>query len=129
MNLEMRILDNAKDISKGIFHGRNLNPLADVLNFLLNGGSEFDYSFERGFRVFDAPRGDRPVGFVRGITAARLYTEFVASHIETSVKRLVEIWLHAEQFAIPGFAFFNVVNVISRSAQTKRHTYLPRIHV
>src|SRR5207244_363623 len=86
---------------------------------------ELDDSFERGFRILDTPISHRSVSFVRCITAAGLQTEFVASHIETNVKRLVEIRLHAEQFAIPGFAFFDIVNMISRSAQAKKHIFLP----
>src|SRR5437588_6272873 len=121
----MRILNNAKDISKRIFHRRNLNPFADILHFLMNGRAELDDSFEGGFRIFDTPISHRSVGFVRCITASRLQTKFVTGHIETNVKRLVEIRFQAEQFAIPGFTFFDIVNPISRSAQTNKHVFLP----
>ena len=48
----MRIFNDAEDVSEGILDGRDFDSLANVLDFLVNGGAQFDNPLECGFGVF-----------------------------------------------------------------------------
>src|SRR5436305_12512173 len=106
----MRVFDDPEHITERIFDGRYFDPSTDVLHWFMNGRAKLDDSLESSRCICDTPISDRTVGFVRLVAATRLQTQLISGNIESNVKRLVEIRLYAEHFAVPGFALVDVVD-------------------
>src|SRR5712692_11231055 len=124
LNLKMRIFDNAEHVPEGILDASHSDPFANILHCFMHGRAELDDSLECGVRVFDSPVSNGAVGSVRDVSVSRLQAKLVAGDIEPDIERLVEVWFCAEHFAVPGLAFFDVVNVIDCCSETEKHVPL-----
>ena len=98
-----------------IEHGGDADSLAHVLDRLMLGGTGVEQGVERAFDVRHAPVGHRAF-FLGIVRVGRGEAELVTAHVETDVKRLVEIRREAKLGAPPCFGFIQIRDVINLGA-------------
>ena len=58
----------------------------------------------------------------------RVEAEFIATHVKSDIKRLVEIWLYAEHVRPPGFIRLQIARRIDKRAKTEEFHRVIIIH-
>jgi hypothetical protein len=67
-------------------------------------------------RIFNSPVSNCAIGFRGAACFCRLQAKFVTTDVEADIESLIEIRLDPKRLGVPGFAFFNIVNVIDCGA-------------
>src|SRR5262249_35668137 len=116
--LEVRILDDAEEVTERIAHGGDLDAAADILDRLLNDGAQSREPRQLGRGVGNAPKHLHAGGArLRRGDQAQLET----AHRETDIERLVEVRVAAQDLTIPLFAAGKVRCGIDCGSQTLDH--------
>ena len=98
---EVRIFDDAENIAEGIENRGYANPLTHFLNRGSLGRPERNQPGERRFCIGDAPISNGTTLPARRAGSIRIESQFVAGHVESDVKRLVEVRREAQHFRVP----------------------------
>src|SRR5450759_5093373 len=98
LDLEMRVLYQAKRIVEGIEQHRDLDTFAHVLDGVMRLGSQRNETRVFGFDVGGAPVCQRAAGTGRCIGKK---PEFIAAYLEAGVKGLAEIRRVPHHFGVP----------------------------
>lgn len=121
LGFEVRILNDAQSIPERVVYFANQYAISDILHFFLWGRAQCQQALICAVHILDSPVRYTRRSPLRSRIGLRNYAKLIAADIESHIKGLIKIWLDAEDAAVPGLRFREILGVVFRGSQTQKH--------